>query len=758
MGRVLLSSVAGGAFLFASSAVAQVPGAGPASQAATIPYVAAYAVGALGTDSSIAGLASGRLSASGLVDVLSYAGGIPINDGAAHTVGTAPAGSIFSGVTTLSGLASIQMNGTTPFGFLVDNGAVTGPMGTPGSASNPFTSTGGAYRLTNASVSSLDIAWLAIQAAVLQGRTYLPAGKYVIGSGINLPVMMPLSFENGPVAGNGVFTMLVGDGARVSTLYAPRDFGPGVPLLVCGDPAATAGSGLGRYNNVGMCSGDLRSIGLFNAGLFYPSANATGYAMTGIASGARLRTADVESSGFGVDFDLVGDHVLHQRLHLFGGAKGLRFSAPNGNLVGDVQFTELNASGQSIASIAVAPGASISGHFTAETYLSGEYGILGEAATGAGCTPILNGVIFEHLMSEYIGEGTIVDDSGFSGGTGSGSYTDANKCRAVQKLDVGEWFNSFDNSKADTTGSGRGRRATVDVAQLDMRVTRLLVDGGSPTPNVIAAPNAAAVPPVAFLNVRGVGTNFGGIDLEGDINGLIALSGTLPMVAGVSDSAQYASTRLAVPGAWSGSIALVNSAGSYTTTAAGDPMEAGYFATILPAGTSLFPNGPVVGIAMQGGMTSGQSVPVASSGSVRVNVGWSSPSLSSLLAKSTGIGRTLILAGGSGYTNGTYAWSSTGGGCTAAAAGTVVVTGGVLTSFTISNPGAGCTSAPAIAVPPGAGRPGTAGSITANWPSATALVAATPMTAGYIGVAQNAGNSGPTGATSYIVTRLSGLQ
>src|SRR6185312_8231615 len=65
---------------------------------------------------------------------------------------------------------------------------------------------------------------------------------------------------------------------------------------------------------------------------------------------------------------------------------------------------------------------------------------------------------------------------------------------------------------------------------------------------------------------------------------------------------------------------------------------------------------------------------------------------------------------------GPYAWTSTGGGCSVAATGTVTVTGGQLggnnrgTAFTITNEGSGCTSRPTISVPAGAGA-GTGGSI-----------------------------------------------
>ncbi len=78
----------------------------------------------------------------------------------------------------------------------------------------------------------------------------------------------------------------------------------------------------------------------------------------------------------------------------------------------------------------------------------------------------------------------------------------------------------------------------------------------------------------------------------------------------------------------------------------------------------------------------------------------------------------LAILSGSGYTNGTYTWTSTGGGCSVAASGTVTVSGGLLggaggVSYTISSEGSGCTSQPTIPIPAGAGS-GTGGSITAT--------------------------------------------
>lgn len=71
----------------------------------------------------------------------------------------------------------------------------------------------------------------------------------------------------------------------------------------------------------------------------------------------------------------------------------------------------------------------------------------------------------------------------------------------------------------------------------------------------------------------------------------------------------------------------------------------------------------------------------------------------------------LTLVGGSGYTNGTYALSVTGGGAGSGFAGTVTVAGGVLTSTNITNNGKLYPQTATISVPAGAGA-GTLGTIT----------------------------------------------
>ena len=62
-------------------------------------------------------------------------------------------------------------------------------------------------------------------------------------------------------------------------------------------------------------------------------------------------------------------------------------------------------------------------------------------------------------------------------------------------------------------------------------------------------------------------------------------------------------------------------------------------------------------------------------------------------ASTIGVAPTSVLVGGTGYTNGTYTSVALTGGTGSGATATLVVAGGVVTSFTITNPGSGYTSA-----------------------------------------------------------------
>lgn len=75
---------------------------------------------------------------------------------------------------------------------------------------------------------------------------------------------------------------------------------------------------------------------------------------------------------------------------------------------------------------------------------------------------------------------------------------------------------------------------------------------------------------------------------------------------------------------------------------------------------------------------------------------------------STSIRSIVITAAGSGYTNGTYNCSFTGGGGGTGAAATYTVSGNIVTAINITNAGTGYTSAPTVAFPSGGGTGATA--------------------------------------------------
>ena len=77
---------------------------------------------------------------------------------------------------------------------------------------------------------------------------------------------------------------------------------------------------------------------------------------------------------------------------------------------------------------------------------------------------------------------------------------------------------------------------------------------------------------------------------------------------------------------------------------------------------------------------------------------WIPPSIVPIMATSKSVNKTiLVVGGGAGYTNGTYPLVITGGGGTGAA-GTATISGGVVTSATITTGGSGYTSIPTISV------------------------------------------------------------
>lgn len=670
---------------------------------------------------------SSTSSFSNLNSVLSYAPNTTIADGSSHPISGVASNSPFFGITTLAALAAVSINGTTPFSFLT---------------TTPFNSAG-VYNLTDSDVPNIDVAWLAIQAALLTGETKVPAGTYIIGASRILPLMLPLSNEN---SGNftGTPMMLQGDGQQVTIIKAGQDFGTGVPLIACGDPNGTFANSLGRYSGAnGQCNGDVQDITFrssYSSALF--AVGTTPINMTGFAWGARLRTKDVNIEGFSKDLDLIGDHTLFVRLHTFGGAYGVYWNQAQSVLLGDVTFIDLFDSGQSIASIAVNGNASISGaDFNGETYLSAPYAVLGE--TGA-CSDIMTGVRFDQLMMEYIGNAFIADDNGFSAGT----YTDTNKCRNLNGVIIDKLFTVYDNSKL-WTATGRGRRASFDVNSINIDIEHLQMQGGTFAPvGQSAGPSGIATFNVNHTNSTGIGSS----RIAGVINKWITNSGTLPLVAIPSGTVNFdTSIKLEEIGQWKGEIvSWPNAHGNYTTTSTGDCFEWQGF-TITPCGSNAETVNGIAGIAMQAGLVVNNMVPLAESGYTNVNGGQGSSFTTGFWKKGTGIGSPItITAGGTGGTNGTFTGvATTGGGCLTEPTFSFTVAGGIITSTTITTQGVGCTSAPTLPTSASSGLSGA--TLTAKWPGALITPASVTDTGALVG-----NNVGGGGGSWGIALQLSG--
>ena len=593
----------------------------------------------------------------GLVDATTYACGVSIGDGAVHTVGAAPAGSCFAGVTTLAVLARIEIGGRKPFAFLVDDGRLTGPLATWAGKVNPFTSPSGAYHLTDASVSKLDIAWLAIQAAAIGGGTYLPTGRYVIGSSLALPIMLVTNID-GYLSQTGLGVAFRGDGAHRTVIVAGSSFGQladgrtNIPLLSCGDPGATPANRLGRwYPNNGQCVGEVSGIQLWGDPAATSNGLASRYHTDGLALGARLASTDVESDWFYNDITLTGDHTLHTRLKASGGVFGAYWTPPNQVLTGDWMFLDVNVSGQSFASLRVDGAASIDATFEGETYLNAkDYAIFGDAN---GCKPILYATTFSHLMTEFLGLAAVHDEHVFNPATGA--YTDRAKCRGAQGLRINYWFNDFDNDVIPRD-THRRRRAVIDVDTLSGEIRGIDTAGGG----IVPKPDRQGAGGIALFNANRFGDYTSGIGLTLSGNLLATFNdaatagphgGAIPIISPAWDDGVAAvngnGVDWAVPGYATGRFAVFKSVGNHAVSALGDVLQAtpGYNAAAaccVAGGGSR-----VLGIAAEAGIGDGAIVPVQTGGVAAVNLGWHASSAGSL-APASGVGAQIVAPGAGG--------------------------------------------------------------------------------------------------------------
>lgn len=652
------------------------------------------------------------------LNVLDYAAGITINDGGVHTVSTAPVGSVFHGVTTLAGLAAISINGITPFAFLTNNTTYANGV----NYNTIFTGGGGYYALTNTNVPNIDIAWLAIQAAFLQGPCRIPSGTYIIGSTLALTLMIPDTgyFPGFSTGTNGITISIRGDGQQSTTLQAGSDFGSGFSLLCCGDPAGTVGNSKGRYGagytNQGMYLGDISDLQLMSSNTTWsPTATTIGTKpvnMTGFAWGARLQTNNITCSNFNKGWSLVGDHSPFGNPKVGGCYYGFYWDIPSANLFGALQFSCMVIE-TCFAGMAAYGSATISGNWQGETYVGGcTYPFFGEA--GNGSAYLLSNATFQELFCEFTGLAVFHDDNVFSGGT----YTDANKLRGLGDVNINKFDSDFSASYAYTS-TGRYRRAWADVNQMDaVTITNLTDNTGALVPT-----QAGSTAPVAFINALEWGNNYYGCHFAGAMPALFVSLGSLPFWHLTGSNLPGSNATWACPGESAGRFFLGTvPGGNYATTLIGDVFETATQGGCAPGGYGLGNNNgvAVIGTCMQTGVniTSGiNGIPIATSGFIPVNTGPISYNNWTTLQRINGIGALTITSPGSGGTNGTFAFGVTGGGGSALA-GTFTVAGGVVTAWTITNVGTNFTSVPTITTANSTGLTGAV--LTPKWPGAIA--------------------------------------
>ncbi|MGI4797218.1 MAG: hypothetical protein ACRYG8_24835 [Janthinobacterium lividum] len=640
----------------------------------------------------------------------------------------------FAGIDTLAGLAAITIDGTKPFWFLIDDGRRTGPVCTPGSRTNCFTSVTGAYRLRDADVPHLDIAWLAIEAALMTGHAYIPAilasasndTGYEIGTARPLPLMIPMT----PEADANHLTLGVtmrGDGPRRSVLFAGSSFGTlddgvtVIPLLTCGDPGATPRNGLGRWaGGAGQCAADIRDIGLWGSQV-RAQGWSSDYRTDGIAIGPRMQTDNVTASWFYHDATIIGDHVLHKQLHLLQGVYGLLWPPPNPVLVGDLQFQDLVVAGQSIAAMVVDGHASVAGQFAGETYLNAQgYDFDGLAN---GCQAIIGGATFDNLMTEFQGLGVAEDEHNFDRETAR--YDDSAKCRAISALRINQWFMDYVNDRFPSH-SRRVRRATWDAATISGSIDNISVNGGSPFP----VAGLAGASGIAVFNVNGIGTPGDGLgfSLGGELVGHMFELGQGKGIDGATipifSPGACGGTGLC-PITWhqldgeTGTFTMLRTAGNYRSTTFGDVLEAmpASLGVSMPGGTSA--SAPIAGIVEQTGLPGGAIVPIETAGDAFVATG-DKKGISGYAVKNTSIGAVRFTAGTGGI-RGTYIVTATAG-CEVEPVFDVMVGAQghiVAVSLHGSQTRARCSSSPSVPVPPSAGLTGA--SIQVTWPAADAV-------------------------------------
>jgi hypothetical protein len=516
-------------------------------------------------------------------------------------------------------------------------------------------------------------------------------------------------------------------------------------ILCCGDPAATfvQGNTVGRYGPY-QFYGDLINIQVVGTGIWnFISSGVQGSYTSGLLWGSRLRTTNFLPYACYAGYDFVGDHTYLRGLHTQDCYYGVYFSGPGqtqGITVGDIQADDILISG-CFAAFAAGCLVTIVIQSSDEFYLGSNNIIFyGEAGSASNPQPIMAASFFRSWSFEGYSNAIVFDQNALAlDATGAWVYTDANKKRScwarVGSFAAGTYWST---SNVPLTINGQSLRALFDCADLNLHIDYVL--------DANFFYSASIAPSLAVFNVNGISE----LRLGGNCLAMFqtATDANIPFIITQNyekSNASWLDTQSSIGGLFFSTL----TSGNYPTTIIGDLFElSGNYSNIQPAGSNLIiANAPFVGSCMEGGLTLGskQLVPIATKGpSIQVNIGSQAPAMGLIYQKATGIGALLTITPGTSTAAASGTWVSSGGGATTNASGTWAASGTTgITSWTITNHGAGMTSAPTIALTATSGSVPSGGALTPHWPSALATPGVSANFGNTLGVSIYYGGSAP---------------
>lgn len=524
---------------------------------------------------------------------------------------TVPAGVLYTcagGVWTAAGGST----GSLPVFSVKSYGAVGNNVSHPacsylflGSLAELRAYQGGIYSFATSCSNQMD--WLGSQAANVAaqanvsysgvhtgGTLKFAAGFYLFDQVLIVPTNVDFFTPS------GTSISITGDDESNTFIGNVSHFAAGTGLISCGDPAAAptdnGNLGSGRYAALGSCFGSISNLTLSNplATSFSkgvpPSESGTPVEMDGLLAGARMQTYRVRIQGFRCGMNWVGDHTLWDSDLFQNNEYGVCMVSMNKFSVGDLQWNNLNSSGNTVAGIWISKNTFLATVATGETYLGGNpYGFLaepgvsinyGQAYAGTN-TPMISGSTFDLLQAEWQGNAAIWDDNK----TNSGGGVNAG-ARDIIATTIRNFFTSWVHDNGYFTG-GRNEYAYIGLGTSN----GLIISGIQPNSML-----SGGTGQIAAVISTDLGYASGGIVLSGDMTNLTNNYGSanLELVQPGNAVPDQRYVRIEQPGVWSGGVGLFRTA-AVGSLAAGVVLENQDFAGLRVAGGTQQP----LGINMQ---------------------------------------------------------------------------------------------------------------------------------------------------------------